>query len=235
MNIRRGIGLFGGTFDPVHNGHLCVAREALRAMPLARVDFVLAPRPWQKAVATPVEERLAMLEEAVADEPMLGVSLLEVMREGDTYTIDTLKEMRALTGPSTPLVLIIGADQWRNLHTWRDWRAFPEYAHIALCNRAGSDPGAAAPEVLAAFENRRCSPGALSGSPCGGLAQFSIPEHAASSTKIRELFAALPPTEALHRLETWLPVRVARRIARRGLYARPGVLETQLAAQDQRP
>ena len=216
--VRRGIGLFGGTFDPVHNGHLCVAREALNAMALSRVDFVLAPRPWQKAVATPVAERLALLEEAVADTPGFAVNTLEVMREGETYTIDTLREMRRIAGPSVPLVLILGADQWRNFHTWRSWEQFFELCHIALCNRADDVPCADA-EVEALARGRLIEPGAVTQSPCGRLCLFHIPAHEASSTKIRELLSSLPRTEALTRLERWLPVRVARRIAQKNLYS----------------
>ncbi len=222
MNIvRRGIGLFGGTFDPVHNGHLCVAREATRAMPLARIDFVLAPRPWQKAVATPVKERLALLEEAIEGNPLFAVNTMELMREGDTYTIDTLIEMRKLVGPSTPLVLILGADQWKNFHTWRRWREFLDLVNIALCNRAKDMPHAA-PEVEALVEGRFLDAMQIANAPSGSLCTFTIAAHEASSTKIRELFARLPRKEAFKRLENWLPVKVARRIAAQGLYAGAG-------------
>ena len=216
--VRRGIGLFGGTFDPVHNGHLCVAREAARVMPLARIDFVLAPRPWQKAVATPVKERLTLLEEAIDGNPLFAVNTIELMRDGDTYTIDTLRQMRALVGPSTPLVLILGADQWKNFHTWRSWSEFLDFANIALCNRASEMPRAA-PEVEAFVKGRFKDASEITNAPAGSLCMFSIPAHQASSTKIRELFARLPQQEAFRQLENWLPVKVAQRIAAQGLYS----------------
>ncbi len=222
MLVRRGFGLFGGTFDPIHNGHLAVARGALRAMPLSRIDFVLAPRPWQKAVATSVRDRLAMLQEALANEPNIEVNTLEIMREGNTYTIDTLCEMRRLTGPAAPLVLILGADQWKNLHTWRDWRRFTEYAHIALCNRADTAPVDADPEVEAFFKDKFVDAQRITDSPAGRLCTFSIPAHEASSTKIRQILAQFPFDEAMRRLENWLPLRVASYLTARGLYTHPG-------------
>ena len=84
----------GGSFDPVHNGHLAVARGALQSLRLQRVDFVLAPRPWQKSVATPVSLRLEMLRAAIGKDESLAVCTKELERTGATYTIDTVRSLR---------------------------------------------------------------------------------------------------------------------------------------------
>ena len=138
--IRRGIGLLGGTFDPVHNGHLSLAREALSQLHLARIDFVPAANPWQKTRVSAAEKRLGLLQAALEGEPLLRINPIELLREGPTYTIDTLKALREEIGPSVPLVLILGADQWNNLQTWKDWAAFPSYCHLAVANRDVATP-----------------------------------------------------------------------------------------------
>lgn len=214
--MRRGIGLLGGSFDPVHNGHLAVARGALESLGLQRVDFVLAPRPWQKAVATPVALRLEMLRAAVGKNERLGICTKELERTGATYTIDTVRILRAETGPSMPLVLLIGADQWENFHTWRCWRELFDCVNVAVCTRQ-NEMKTAAPEVEDFAASRRTAPGLLTASACGKLAVFDIPAHPASSTRIRTLFAENRPA-AFKSLESWLPTGVARLIAEKNAY-----------------
>ncbi len=215
--IDRGIGLLGGTFDPVHNGHLTVAHHALSAMRLARIEFVLAPRPWQKAVATSVSHRLMLLSEAIAGNEKFAVNMIEVMRDGPTYTIETLRQMRETVGPACPLVLIMGADQWENFHTWKNWDAFGKYVNIALCNRE-SHVAHARNEVEALWRGNVVPPEAINALACGKLTHFQIPAHSASSTKIRQVFTQKSREEAFRILENWLPVRVARTIAAHKLY-----------------
>ena len=206
--MRRGIGLLGGSFDPVHNGHLAVARSALEALRLQRVDFVLAPRPWQKSVATPVWLRLEMLRAAIGkNEQQLAVCTKELERTGATYTIDTVRSLREDYGPSMPLVLLIGADQWENFHTWRCWQELFEFVSVAVCTREQQMKSPAS-EVADFVVNRQVSTHELTLAPSG----------AASSTKIRTLFAARPRTEAFKALETWLPTSVARLIAQHNAY-----------------
>ena len=216
----RGIGLFGGTFDPVHNGHLTVARHALEALKLQRLDFVLAPSPWQKFVTTPPERRVEMLREAIEHEERMQVNLTEVMREGKTYTIDTLRAMREQVGPSVPLVLIMGADQWKNFHTWKDWEAFSSLVSIALCNREKHEPDVCDEAVRRTWlaGDREVEPHRIGEKSHGLITRFAVPEHKASSTKIREIFVQMPRDEAFLMLENWLPVRVAKLIARLHLY-----------------
>ncbi len=215
--IPRGIGLLGGTFDPVHTGHLALAREALRALNLLRIDFVPAPAPWQKAVLTPVDLRVAMLEAAIAGHPEFGLNLCDVLREGATYTIDTVRELRQTLGEAMPLVLLIGQDQWVNFHTWKDWERLTDYASIAICSRSAAS--AVPSDVVTRWaQDRWTAPREINLFPAGRLTRFSMPEHSASSTKIRTLFSQAGRQEALKRLSAWLPAATAALIARRNLY-----------------
>ena len=216
--FRRGIGLLGGSFDPIHNGHLAVARGALRELRLARVEFVPAPAPWQKDVLTPVTRRIDMIQAAIEDEPLMGINLIEAMRQGPTYTIDTLRALRSSLGSSLPLVLIIGADQWENFHTWKCWRDFLDFTNLALCNRNGVPPKAN-DEVEAWAAPHRVPALRLTETPCGSIAEFSIPPHEANSSRIRRVFSSKNKYEALRELEAWLPVSVAALISRHNIYS----------------
>ena len=214
----RQIGILGGSFDPVHAAHLAIAKAAADAFALDEVRLIpCAQQALKDRRPSPAEDRCALLRLALADDPRLTLDCRELWRPGKTYTIDTLRQMRALVGPSTPLVLILGADQWKNFHTWRSWSEFLDFANIALCNRASEMPRAA-PEVEAFVKGRFKDASEITNAPAGSLCMFSIPAHQASSTKIRELFARLPQQEAFRQLENWLPVKVAQRIAAQGLY-----------------
>ena len=216
-SISRGIGLLGGTFDPVHTGHLALAREALRAMNLLRVDFVPAPAPWQKDVLTPVDLRVAMLEAAIVGRPEFGLNLCDVLREGVTYTIDTVRELRQRLGAAMPLVLLIGQDQWVNFHTWKDWERITDYASIAICSR-GAALASPVQAVADWAQSRWTAASEINRFSSGRLTRFSMPEHSASSTKIRTLFASAGRREALKQLSSWLPAATAALIARRNIY-----------------
>ena len=215
--IPRGIGLLGGTFDPVHEGHLAIARAARDALGLARVDFLPAGRPWQKDLVSPAEARLAMLELALDKIPGFGVETVELMRLGPTYTIDTLAALRRRMGPSIPLVLILGGDQWRNLHTWRRWRELTDHADLAVCRRAG-EPLSASAEVEAWAAPRMRAAGELLDAPSGAVAFFSMAPHEASATEVRRRVRTEPFADAMRALDGWLPVAVADYIRSRGLY-----------------
>lgn len=216
----RGIGLLGGTFDPVHSGHLAIARQAIESLALERIEFLLAPRPWQKRVVTSDTARAAMIRAAIAGDERLRLNLTEVFRDGLTYTIDTLRALREETGPAMPVVLLMGIDQWANLTTWKSWRELTDFASLAVFNRGGESP--AVPAELEEWAAPKTVPAGLMNSrPCGLIGFFRMQPHLASSTEIRRLLAAGAPTrEAAKKLEQWLPHGTASYIHQHGLYAR---------------
>ena len=131
------IGVFGGTFDPVHNGHLAIALAALESIPLDRVVFVPARRsPLKDDVPAATEEdRLAMLELATRDEARFSVSRIELDRPAPSYTVETLE---ALAGEGR-LFLILGADAARDLPRWRDPQRVRTLATLVVARRPGSE------------------------------------------------------------------------------------------------
>ena len=136
------VGLLGGTFDPVHNAHVALARAALEEMQLAEVRWIPAGQPWQKTATrdvTPAVHRVAMVERAIAGEPRFVLDRIEVARAGPSVTLDTVRALKA-TDPSTRWTLIIGADQYATLHTWRDWQALLALVTLAVANRPGAVP-----------------------------------------------------------------------------------------------
>ena len=128
------IGVFGGTFDPVHVGHLVAAVEARRALGLDRVVLVPAGDPWQKrgTVTAPAADRLAMVQAAIEGIEGLEVSALEVDRQGPSYTYQTLE---ALSAPGRDLFLIVGADVAATMHTWVGIENLPTLAHLVVVDR----------------------------------------------------------------------------------------------------
>ena len=143
--IRR-IGILGGTFDPIHNGHLAIAEAARRCLGLDRVIFIPAGRPWLKARSlgqiTDAEHRLAMVSLAIADCPHFEASAMEVERPGLTYTVDTLAELRAREGGSpgqTAMYLILGMDSVRELRRWHEPQRLFEMCVVAAVSRPDTD------------------------------------------------------------------------------------------------
>jgi len=118
---RAKIGLFGGTFDPLHIGHLILASEAVGQLGLSRLLWMLAPDPphKQEQPITPLPHRLEMLKRAIADNEAFEISYLEIARPGPHYTIDTVRELQRLQ-PSSDLVLLLGGDSLRDLPSWRE-------------------------------------------------------------------------------------------------------------------
>lgn len=142
------VGVFGGTFDPPHVGHLVVARDALEALSLDRVLFVPAHRSPFKAGdgGTPAETRLEMVERAVADDPGFEVSRIEVDRPAPSYTVDTLRSL-AEREPGVRWTLLLGADQWASFGDWKEPREIARLARIAVLTREGRDPAEVDPGV----------------------------------------------------------------------------------------
>ncbi len=187
------IGVFGGTFDPVHVAHVVSAVEARRALALDRVILVPAGDPWQKrgSVVAPAAERLAMVRAAVDGIAGLEVSPLEVEREGPSYTHETLE---ALSGPGRHLFLIVGADVAATLGSWVGIERLPGLATLVVVDRAGDRPAAGGP------------PGGWRGE------RVSIPRLDVSSTDLRARAGRGWPLDGL------VPPGAVRVIAERGLY-----------------
>jgi nicotinate-nucleotide adenylyltransferase len=131
------IGVFGGTFDPIHVGHLRAAEEVREALGLARVIFVPSKIPPHKSATevTPPEVRLEMVRRAVSDNPFFDVSEVELRRDGPSYSIDTLLELRRLVGPSARLWFIVGADAFLEMHTWHRYTEIFRAADLAVMRR----------------------------------------------------------------------------------------------------
>lgn len=133
------IGVFGGTFDPIHTGHLRLAEEMREALGLAEVRFVPAGRPpLRDAPHTPALHRLAMARLAVAGNPYFSVDERELRRDAPSYTVDTLTALRAELGEADDLWLLLGADAFRNLARWHRWQDLFGLARIAVATRPGS-------------------------------------------------------------------------------------------------
>ncbi|MGH7554419.1 MAG: nicotinate-nucleotide adenylyltransferase [Longimicrobiales bacterium] len=132
------VGLFGGTFDPPHSGHLIVAQDALIRLGLDRLIFIPAATPPHKQdrEITPAAIRLAMLRAATAEDPRFEVDDLEIRRAGPSYTVDTLRAYLSAQ-PDAELFLIVGADQYEEMNTWHEADEVRRLARLAVLSRAG--------------------------------------------------------------------------------------------------
>jgi nicotinate-nucleotide adenylyltransferase len=151
------VALLGGSFDPVHNGHVALAALFAKLLAPDELRIIPAGNPWQKACGLKASgaERVAMLELAFAEAALpVKMDLQEIERTTPSYTIDTLRNVRAQVGPEASIVFLMGADQLQQLDTWRDWRALFELAHIGVAARPGYSlaeaalPPAVAQELL---------------------------------------------------------------------------------------
>ena len=141
------IGIFGGSFDPVHNAHIALARRAVVELRLDELRWVPAGQPWQKTrTLTDVVHREAMLRLALADEPRFRLSRIELLRSGASYTVDTVREMQS-EQPGAQWFLIIGQDQYAGFHTWQGWEELLDRVTLAVANRADPQHRGAAPQV----------------------------------------------------------------------------------------
>ncbi len=194
----RRVGLFGGSFDPVHDAHVALARAALEQLRLDELRWIPAGQPWQKARGlTAAEHREAMVRLAIAGEPRFVLDRIELRRGGVTYTLDTVRELHAAE-PGTHWFLVLGQDQYATLHTWRDWRQLLALVTLAIAGRPGVAPGAA-PEVAR-----------------HGHELVDLPPMEVSATEIRRRVAAGESIAGL------VPEPVRSYIARHRLYARVG-------------
>ena len=182
------LGLLGGTFDPIHYGHLRLAEEMGEALGLAQVRLVPAGLPpHRSAPATAASQRLQMVRLAVAGNPRLVVDDREIRKTGPSYTTETLAEIRAEVGPDAPLWLFMGADAFLGLATWHDWQRLFEFAHIAIAHRPGYrliQSDALTDSLRSEVEHRLVdTPPAT---PAGSLWRFTITPLDISATAVRE-------------------------------------------------
>ena len=187
------LGVFGGTFDPIHYGHLRLAEAAREALGLSRVRLIPAGQPPHRATPGAAgTHRLEMARLAAADNPAFEVDPAEVEAAQASYTILTLERLRAELGPRRPLVLLLGVDAFLGLPSWRRWTELFDFAHLAVANRPGyALDGAVMPAGLAEQASRRqATPASLAIAPAGGLVQFDMTPLAISATDIRARNAA---------------------------------------------
>lgn len=147
------IGLFGGTFDPIHLAHLRTAEEVREALELDCVELVLSARPPHKApgAQAPIEHRRRMLELAIADDPHLRLNLSELEREGPSYSVDTVRATHARE-PDAALTFILGADAFAEIDTWKEYETFFTLCDVCVISR----PGAPNDELPIAVKNAFC-------------------------------------------------------------------------------
>jgi nicotinate-nucleotide adenylyltransferase len=160
------IGVMGGTFDPIHHGHLVAASEVAQWFDLDEVIFVPTGRPWQKDEVTASEHRYLMTVIATASNPRFTVSRVDIERDGPTYTIDTLKDLRAQR-PGAELFFITGADAVAQILSWRDHDELWDLAHFVAVSRPGHDLS-------------------TDGLPADKVSRLEIPALAISSTDCRD-------------------------------------------------
>jgi nicotinate-nucleotide adenylyltransferase len=168
MSVTRAprIGVMGGTFDPIHHGHLVAASEVAQSFDLDEVIFVPTGQPWQKDDVSPSEHRYLMTVIATASNPRFTVSRVDIDRAGPTYTIDTLRELKKQR-PSAELYFITGADAIAQILSWRDHDELWDMAHFVAVSRPG--------HVLS-----------TAGLPTDDVSQLEIPALAISSTDCRD-------------------------------------------------
>jgi nicotinate-nucleotide adenylyltransferase len=162
------LGIMGGTFDPIHHGHLVAASEVGHYFGLDEVIFVPTGQPWQKddRIVSPGEDRYLMTVIATASNPRFSVSRVDIDRPGETYTIDTLRDLRVQRGPDAEFFFITGADALARMISWRDADELFKLAHFVGCTRPGHQLS-------------------MSDLPDGQVSLVEIPALAISSTECR--------------------------------------------------
>lgn len=191
------LGLLGGTFDPLHVGHLRLALEAREALGLSAVCLIPAGSPPLRALPhCAATQRLAMVECALAGLPGFSVDPGEVLAAAQctapSYTVATLERQRRQHGARRPLVVLLGADAFARLESWQRWRELFGLAHIAVATRPGHDlkeVGAGDTALAAEFAARRGVAADLAAAPAGRIVPFAITALEISATAIRERLA----------------------------------------------
>jgi nicotinate-nucleotide adenylyltransferase len=195
---KKAIGILGGTFDPIHFGHLRLAEEMLELANLRQILFIpTGTPPHRDSPQVSAQHRSAMVKLAIADQPAFVLDDREVVlkfgRTTPCYTVDTLRELRAESGAAQPLCLLMGGDAFLQLHTWHEWEQLFELAHIVVGYRPGftlvDRIHTATPALRRHYRQRLCAADALSQQPAGGIAELAIPKLEISATLIRSRVA----------------------------------------------
>lgn len=218
---------YGGTFDPVHHGHLAIARAARDALQAEIRMLPAADPPHRPTPGASAADRVEMLRLAIQGQAGLVLDVREIERGGRSWTVDTLLELRARYGADAPIAWLVGADSFAGLHTWKDWRGLFELTHFVVAERVGSPlDGLPAPEPGCALEGRWASdPEVLHRTPAGRIYRLHQPLQMHSATELRHRVAAGEPWEHL------LPARVADYIRHHGLYGcRGGAVEAVIGS-----
>ncbi|HZV98657.1 MAG TPA: nicotinate-nucleotide adenylyltransferase [Methylophilaceae bacterium] len=135
------IGILGGTFDPIHFGHLRLAQELTETLELSEIRFIPAAQPPHRHMpAAYASHRAAMVQLAIADNPLFSLDLRELQRDGASYTIDTLLSLRSDLGLEEPLCLLMGSDAFLGLPTWHCWHELLGLCHIVVAHRPNAPP-----------------------------------------------------------------------------------------------
>jgi nicotinate-nucleotide adenylyltransferase len=215
------IGIFGGTFDPIHMGHLRTAHEVLTGLDLAEVRFVPSRLPPHRPpTVAPEALRLRMLEAALEGLPGFRVDGRELLRPGPSFMVDTLASLRAEVG-TQPLCLLLGLDAFLGVPTWERWRELPELAHIVVARRPGfaqQIDGELGELLRSRFSTDRHE---LARLPAGRVLMQDVTQLEISSSAIRDLVAAGGDPRFL------VPDAVRELIAKTHIYANPKEVRTR--------
>jgi nicotinate-nucleotide adenylyltransferase len=211
------LGLFGGTFDPIHRGHLEMAQAALQMAHLDAVHFVTSVNPPHKSeqIQANFLDRHAMVALALARNPRLIPSSLEYDRAGKSYSIDTVLRFQKATGPSNQFFFLIGMDSFLDLPTWKEYRRFPELCSFLVFSRPGYDEKELDRRLPEEFRLKVFNPSARGHLTCAAQGGFFVVRDFAnpiSSTQIRERVRARQP------IRNWVPPEVEEYISKTELY-----------------
>ena len=216
MKNPQSVGLFGGTFDPVHIGHLRTAMELRDLLHLEEMRLVPCANPYHREATTATsDQRLAMLRLAVADNPALTVDERELHREGPSYTFDTLVEVREELGSDIPIMLCMGMDSLISLASWHNWESLVELAHIVAACRPGFELSAKGAVTELVKQRQVESIRLLHEQPCGGILIKTMTLLPISATELREA------VREGHSLKYLVPDSIAAYIREQGLYRNP--------------
>ena len=211
--MTRTIGLFGGTFDPIHCGHVAIAGALRDELSLDEVRLLpTGIPPHRPPPLASDEDRRQMVELAIEGEPGLKVDARELSRGRYCYTVETLAELRAELGPDVPLVFLIGGDSLATFHTWHDWRRILDLSHLAVALRPGTDLSEGLHPAVAALYRSVRQPASRPTLSHGNIYVLSAPPRDISATDLRARLRDGAPTDGL------LPEAVRRYIFNNRLY-----------------